>query len=373
MGAALLVCRLLLAGVFIAAGLAKVADRSGTQVAVEGFGVPAGLAGVVARALPAVEVAIGCALVPLHSARFGALGASILLVSFIGAIGLAIARGRSPDCHCFGQVHSEPAGVRTLARTVVLLALAGFVAIAGWNNAGTSATHWVSALSAAAAVGAAAGLVILALVGFQIWFSLRLLEQNGRALSRIEALESTVASIARGLGAASNGTAAADPAQASGLGSGLAGGGLPVGSAAPEFELETLEGARQSLTSLTSDERRLVLVFTSTGCGPCDALLPYLPDWQRRFARSLRFVMIASGGREENAAKAAEHGIDTVLLQSDEREVSARYKANGTPMALVISPDRMILSPTVGGALQISKLVAQAAGPQLEVAQARPS
>jgi hypothetical protein len=33
-----------------------------------------------------------------------------LLVLFIVAIAVTLARGRKPDCHCFGQLHSKPIG-----------------------------------------------------------------------------------------------------------------------------------------------------------------------------------------------------------------------------------------------------------------------
>jgi hypothetical protein len=42
-----------------------------------------------------------------------------------------MARGEAPDCHCFGQLHSESAGWRTLARNGLLAAIAGFVVLAG--------------------------------------------------------------------------------------------------------------------------------------------------------------------------------------------------------------------------------------------------
>ena len=38
------------------------------------------------------------------------LPALVLLLLFVGGISYNVARGRSPDCHCFGQLHSAPAG-----------------------------------------------------------------------------------------------------------------------------------------------------------------------------------------------------------------------------------------------------------------------
>ncbi len=225
MGAVLLVCRLLLAGVFVLAGGAKLGDLAGSRRAVVGFGVPERFAAAVGVMVPVAEVAVGVALLPVASARFGSLGAALLLVCFSAGIVNALAHGRSPDCHCFGQVHSAPAGWRTLARNLALLGVAGFVVIAGWDNAGVSATRWVTEVSAAWLVGIVAGVIIVALISFQTWFSLQLLSQNGRALGRLDALEASLNEIRGALGLADPQTAM-DPGP---LGHGLEGGGLPIG------------------------------------------------------------------------------------------------------------------------------------------------
>jgi uncharacterized membrane protein YphA (DoxX/SURF4 family) len=121
MGAALLALRAVLACVFLVAGVAKLGDVAGSRRAVAGFGVPERLAGVVGVGLPLCEVAVAAALIVSGSARYGALGALALLSVFVVGIGSAMARGDAPDCHCFGQLHSAPAGWRTLVRNVVLV------------------------------------------------------------------------------------------------------------------------------------------------------------------------------------------------------------------------------------------------------------
>jgi peroxiredoxin/uncharacterized membrane protein YphA (DoxX/SURF4 family) len=357
MGVALLICRLLLAGVFIGAGLAKLADRAGTKTAAVEFGVPERFAGLVAGLLPVVELAVGIALIPSSTARFGALAAAALLFVFSAAIINAMAHGRAPDCHCFGQVHSAPAGWRTLLRNLILLALAGFVAIGGWESAGVSATHWVTQLHGTLLVVIVAALIVLGLVAFQLWFSFELLAQNGRALRRLDALEEMVAAL---------GVPDGVPAEPPALGEGLVGGGLAVGSPAPPFELPSVEGERYSLTGLLGDERPLMLIFSDAGCGPCAALMPAVAAWQRQHEDQIEIAVIAGGDPENNHAKAGEHGLERVLLQTD-GEVSKAYEAYGTPMAVVIGADGTIASPTVGGSEAITTLLTQATRPVLAV------
>src|SRR5215208_2650336 len=185
----LLIARLLLALIFLVAGLAKFADRAGSRQGLIEFGVPAALAAPLGVLLPLAELAVAIALIPLATAWWGAAGALALLLLFVVGIGVNLARGRKPDCHCFGQLHSAPAGWSTLARNGALAALAGFVLWAGYDGVGPSAVSWLGTLSAAQIAGLVVGLVVA-----QWWFLTRLLRQNGRLLVRVEALEEAVAS-----------------------------------------------------------------------------------------------------------------------------------------------------------------------------------
>jgi methylamine dehydrogenase accessory protein MauD len=362
MSVGLLVCRLVLAGVFVTAGLAKLADLAGSRQAVVEFGVPQRLAATAGVLLPLFELAVAVALVPVVSARFGALAAVVLLIVFVASIANAMAHGRAPDCHCFGQVHSAPAGWPTLARNSVLLGVAGFVTVGGWRSGGLSATHWLTLVSTSWLVVIAAGLLIVGLVAFQVWFSMQLLSQNGRTLGRLEAVEAMLVGLTDRLGIAHNSAVDSGP-----LGYGLSGGGLAVGSRAPQFELESVDGGRYSLASLLSG-RRLLLLFTDAGCGPCTALMPEIARWQREHDRRLEIVLVASGDQDANRAKAAEHGLQRVLLQGG-REVADAYQAHGTPMAVVVSPAGVVESPTVGGSEAITTLVAQATRPAFAIQQ----
>jgi hypothetical protein len=131
MDAAVLAARLVLAAVFALAGAAKLADPAGSRAAVAGFGVPERLAGPIGTALPIVELGTAATLLPEATAEAAAAAALGLLLALSAGISSSIARGEAPDCHCFGQLHSAPAGPRTLARNFALALLAGFVLVAG--------------------------------------------------------------------------------------------------------------------------------------------------------------------------------------------------------------------------------------------------
>src|SRR5688500_11058416 len=131
MSAFLLFLRLVLAATFAVAGVAKLVDRAGSRQSLREFGVPAPLALPLAVLLPMAELVCAFALLPASSAWWGATGALALLSIFIIAIAVNLVRGRTPDCHCFGKLHSEPVGWTTVARNAVLAGIAAVVVAHG--------------------------------------------------------------------------------------------------------------------------------------------------------------------------------------------------------------------------------------------------
>src|SRR5262249_56730814 len=114
---------------------------------VVGFGVPRNRGAPLGTVLPFLELAIAVALLPTGTARWAAAAAFVLLVAFSVAIAVNLARGRRPECNCFGAVHSAPIGAATLARNAALALVAAWVAVAG---PGASAVGWLGRLPTAA-------------------------------------------------------------------------------------------------------------------------------------------------------------------------------------------------------------------------------
>jgi len=342
----LLLARLLLAVVFVVAGLAKLVDRAGSRQALIDFGVPARLVTPLSVLLPLAELAVAVALIPTASAWWGALGALALLLLFVAAIGYNLARGRTPDCHCFGQLHSAPAGWSTLIRNVILAAVAGFVVGLGRTNAGASAIGWLGNLAIVQRIELIAGALVVALLVIEGWVIIQMLRQQGYLLLRLEELEAKLVESGTKVAAEAPPPAAV---------------GLPVGTTAPAFSLPGLYGETITLDFLRASGKPILLIFSDPGCGPCNALLPEIGRWQRDYASKLSLALVSRSTREANHAKANGHGITHVLLQQD-REVAGAYQAQGTPCAVLIRPDGTIGSPLVCGAEPIRALAAQAVG-----------
>ncbi len=349
MDIALLLARLVLAAVFVVAGVAKLADRAGSRQAMRGFGVPERLAAPAGLALPIAEIAVAVLLLPLATAWWGGLGALVLLLAFVLGIGYNLARGRQPDCHCFGQLHSEPAGVPTLIRNGFLAAVAVFVVTAGSDDPGSSLVGWADDFSAAGWVALAIGALGLLLLAAEGWALVHLLGQNGRLLLRLDTLEAAVA----GTGAPLTRTPTAPAPQPPP--------GLPVGSPAPAFSLSGLHGETMTLDALRAAGKPVLLIFSDPNCGPCNALLPDIGRWQREHAGLMTVALVTRGKPEANRSKSAEHGITNLLLQAD-REVAQAYMANGTPTAVLVQSDGTIGSPPAPGADAIRQLVARTVG-----------
>jgi len=124
--------RLVLAGVFAASGLLKVADPTESVRAVQAYDLlPYGLARFVGYGLPFLEIAIALLLLVGLATRFAAGLAAVLLVVFICAVAAAWARGLTIDCGCFGGGGQVAQGdtkyVQEIGRDVALLAAAGWL------------------------------------------------------------------------------------------------------------------------------------------------------------------------------------------------------------------------------------------------------
>ena len=185
-----LVAALILAGVFGVAGVAKLRDRKGTREAVRAFGAPALLVPAIALVLPLAELAVAGALL-FPATRFaGAVGALGLLVLFSAAIAVSLARGKTPDCHCFGQLHSAPTSWKTLARNGLLGALAGGLVIATRSDAGPLAVGVDCGTRQRTELGLIAGVLAVAALITALGASfLALTRAYGRVLLRLDATE----------------------------------------------------------------------------------------------------------------------------------------------------------------------------------------
>jgi peroxiredoxin/uncharacterized membrane protein YphA (DoxX/SURF4 family) len=337
----LLAARLLLAAVFLLAGAAKLGDRAGASKALGDFGLPPSLAQPLSLLLPAAEILIAVALVVAPLAWYGACAALALLAILVLGIGANLVRGRKPDCHCFGQLHSAPVGWTTLARNGVLAAGAGWLVSRGQSRVGPSVwRHLASAGSDERRLFLLGACVVCFLLF--------------RAIRRIEPAEPESVDLepesADDRPKDHDSQQTENPAPREIV-------PLPIGSPAPEFALPGITGERRSLKALVDQGKAVLLVFSSPYCDPCRTLAPKIGHWMRERQDSLNIVVLSRGDVKDNLTKLKDLEVSRVLLQPD-FEVSEAYGCSATPAAVLVGADGLIQSDLVVGGEAIKELIA---------------
>jgi thiol-disulfide isomerase/thioredoxin len=293
------------------------------------FGVPKGLAAPFGILLPIVELLVALALLTRAFAYWGGIGAFSLLVIFIIGIGVTLARGQAPDCHCFGKLSKGPIGFKTIARNTIFCAMATVIVQQGPRQPGM--LEWTARFSGTQLSMIFGGCTLFLLLILNLFLLLQIIKQNGRTLLRIEALE-----------AKAGGNAEA-PAPAA----------VPVGSPAPEIELPDLEGNKVELKSFSGNP--MVALFWNPGCGFCQKMLEPLKAWENNGGfDSLKLLVVSTGSVEDNQAQ----GFRSRVVLDSGFSAGNKFGASGTPSAIKIDGEGNIASSVVVGADEVMKLLA---------------
>jgi peroxiredoxin len=336
----LLTIRLVVSGLFLVAGVTKLlGGLANSRKSLTDFGVPEWLVGPASIVLPIAEICTALLLFPTFSAQLAAISAFALLLIFNAAIATNLIMGRNPNCNCFGQLHSSPIKWTTFGRNCVLAALAGFAMWQIPRYPSLSLLQVVQGLSTKDLAVVALAVLGFSAIAVETFLVLHTLRQNGRLLLRIEALEAKAAL----------GQQPQMPVR-------QALHGLPVGTKAVPFDLPKVSGGRSSLDTFLGEGKPVVLISTDPNCGPCNALMPEVVNWQKSLAAELSIVLLSHGRESDNRAKAKEHGLQNVLVEKDHK-IAEQYQALGTPTAVLIRADGTIGSPAMGGADGIRQLI----------------
>jgi peroxiredoxin len=164
------------------------------------------------------------------------------------------------------------------------------------------------------------------IVALGCWLGYQLLQQNGRILLRLEALEEQLAQL---------------------LPPELA--GLPLGEAAPDFELPNLAGGRTAISQFRG--QRVLLIFFNPQCVFCRELGPQLAALAADGDEGRPVLLVVTtGDAEENRTFVREQEIRCVVLLQEHMEVASKYQAEGTPTGYLIDGEGRIASELAVGA-----------------------
>jgi len=212
----LLIVRLVLFAIFALAAIGKFLDLKGSEKAVKDFGTPEELAKPMAVLLPVAEIIFAFCLLFVSTSWIGAIGALLLLLSFTGGMIWQMAQGNAPDCHCFGQLHSEPVSTKTLIRNIVFSMLALFLIAQGRDSQGMSLTDGNSNLMQLILI-----FTLIILVAVALFYIRKLVDKQNEILRRLELIEMFSAD-----GLLQERNDAGSPHD-----------GLPIGAPFPDFDL----------------------------------------------------------------------------------------------------------------------------------------
>lgn len=335
MDAILLLIRLTLFGVFALAAVGKFLDLKGSEKAVRDFGVPEDIAKYIAIALPIAEGVFALSFLSVSTSWFGAVGGLLLLLSFIGGIIWQMAQGRAPDCHCFGQIHSEPVGTKTLIRNFAFSVLAFVLVAGGPSGQGLSITG-----SGPGAIQLVLTFIAVALGAVAVFYLRKVFENQAVILRRLDLID-----VVSREGVPLERSDAGHPQD-----------GLPIGSPFPNFELVDTADRVVTLTSVLSNGRPSVFFFVSPTCEPCRALLPEMEGWVAELGERVNFVFLSSGTAEANREKFAGVFVDDIVLQEN-REVAEAVRARWTPTALFVRADGTIGSHIAAGDAAMREMI----------------
>jgi uncharacterized membrane protein YphA (DoxX/SURF4 family) len=321
-----LAARVILAAVFATAGIGKLFDLDGSRKAMADFGVPERFARAAGTALPVAELLVAFALLPEPTGRWSAVGALVLLLAFIAGIAAAMARGEEPDCHCFGTIHSAPAGKGALIRNAVLAAIALLIIADGPGRSLADLGRGRGGSTTNANPGHVAVAIQIA-VTMRLWNDKQGLQHSLRdaqiSISRVPA-------------------------------------GLALGSHAPWFALPTADEDMLSIQDLCDRGKPVVLIFMEPGCGPCGRLFPDLLSWKPAIDERLTIAVVArrpDTEAEVDMSAENEEGVSVITLLQDENEIAEMFRLRSSPSALIVNQDGRIASSLAEGPPAIEALI----------------
>jgi hypothetical protein len=135
-----LIARIIVALVFIAAGVLKVghADDLGSTIVAFRLSLPAQFVGFAAISLPLFEIVLGAYLLLGWQLRIVSVVSVALLLVFIVALSSVVIRGIPTPCGCFGPGETDPVSWWTVLRDGAAVIPAAYLVWWSWRPSPTT-------------------------------------------------------------------------------------------------------------------------------------------------------------------------------------------------------------------------------------------
>jgi methylamine dehydrogenase accessory protein MauD len=155
--------------------------------------------------------------------------------------------------------------------------------------------------------------------------------------------------------------------------------GLRLGKKAPDFTLPctnvgrifnpSYDGASVSLHDFAG--RKVLLVFTQSGCSPCKAIVPELNRLEQRGSHQV--LVVNNAAPDKTRAWVTEVDARFPVLAQENHALSKRYQAFATPFAFLIDEKGIITSKGLAGSRQHLNFVLSGAGKKEETSESESS
>jgi methylamine dehydrogenase accessory protein MauD len=116
--------------------------------------------------------------------------------------------------------------------------------------------------------------------------------------------------------------------------------GLKPGKKAPDFTLPGVAGPEVALHDFAG--RKVLLVFTQTGCAPCHQIMPELDRLQR--GGEIQVLVVNNGEMEATRKWIGEVQAHFPVLVQEHFSLSKRYEVFATPFGFLIDENGVIAS-----------------------------
>jgi methylamine dehydrogenase accessory protein MauD len=149
--------------------------------------------------------------------------------------------------------------------------------------------------------------------------------------------------------------------------------GLRLGKKAPDFTLRCSNpkpgfskkpGSYPALSLHDFSGRKVLLVFTQSGCSPCKAIVPELNRLAQRGGHQV--LVVNNADPEKTRAWARDVEACFPVLAQENYAISKRFQVFATPFAFLIDEQGIITSKGLAGSRQHLNFVLSGAGKQEE-------
>ena len=121
-----------------------------------------------------------------------------------------------------------------------------------------------------------------------------------------------------------------------------------VGEAAPNFELQNLDGQSISLSSLKGSP--VLINFWATWCGPCVSEMPYIQEIHEEWSDKGLIVLAINLG--DNASQAEQflqdHNLSLPVLLDTNKVVAPKYGIRAIPTTFFIDKNGIVRVKIIG-------------------------